>query len=59
MNESKVYTLREFTVPIPLYCQHCDKRFPKSSEVELQKPYVVIRCPKCGCMTPFKLEAAA
>jgi len=59
MTKPQSHTLREFTVPIPLHCHHCEKPFPKASQVDVQKPYVVVLCPNCGCMTPFKIEATA
>ena len=56
---SKPLTLAQFTVPIPLCCAHCDRRLPNSSTVDIQKPYVIVQCPKCGCLTPFKVEEVA
>jgi phage FluMu protein Com len=41
-----------------VHCFHCEKRLPKSSPVELQEPYVLVSCPKCGCITTGKVEAA-
>lgn len=52
-------TLADFTVPIPLYCHHCDCKFPKSARVEVNGKYVIVQCPKCGLLTPFKVEASA
>lgn len=56
--KNRFLTLADYDVPIPLYCAHCDKRLPRSARAELQAPYIVIVCPKCGHMSPFKLEAA-
>jgi hypothetical protein len=55
---SEALTLADFSVPIPVHCFHCEKRLPKSSPVELQEPYVLVSCPKCGCITTGKVEAA-
>lgn len=52
-------TLADCRVPIPIYCHHCEKRLPRSARIDVQLPHVVVHCPKCGLMTPFKLEDAA
>lgn len=57
--KSKVKTLGQFDVPIPLHCHHCDRKLPKRTVIEINAPYIVAQCPKCGCLTPFKVEAAA
>jgi hypothetical protein len=54
----KVLTLADFTVPIRLNCFHCEKPLPKSASAQLNCGYVIVHCPKCDCMSPFKLEAA-
>ena len=54
----KTLTLADCTVPIPLRCMHCDRILGKTSPLESFGKYVVVECPKCRCMTPFKLEAA-
>jgi len=54
----KANTLRDFSVPIPLYCHHCEKRLPKSTPMEISGEYVVACCPDCGLLTPFKVEKA-
>jgi hypothetical protein len=53
-----LHKLSEFAVPIPLFCFHCGRKLPKSTPVEVNAPFVIAHCPKCQCMTPFKLEAA-
>ncbi len=52
-------TLADFTVPIPLRCFHCGALLPKKTPAELNRGYVIARCLKCQCMTPFKLEQSA
>ena len=56
---SNPHTLSDFDVPIPLACYHCSRKLPKSSPVDIQGAYVIVHCPRCGCMTPFKCEATA
>lgn len=53
------HTLAEFSVPLPLHCCHCDHKLPKYAKVELYDNYVVVECPTCHLMTPFKMEATA
>ncbi len=48
-------TLGQFSFPIPLTCHHCDKKLPKRSTVEVQSPYVLVQCPYCSLITPFKV----
>jgi phage FluMu protein Com len=55
---SQPLTLANFHVPLPIYCLHCDRPLPKSSKVDLQKPYAVVECPKCKQMTPYMVAAA-
>lgn len=54
-------TLSDFTIPVPLHCHHCDRRLPKSSSCELNgnRTYLVVQCPECGLLTPFKIEKSA
>lgn len=40
-------------------CFHCEKLFPKRSKVELNgfspKAILIVQCPYCDCMTPFRV----
>jgi hypothetical protein len=56
---SKPKTLADFSVPIPLNCFYCESRLPSRSTVEIHDLYVIVCCPKCGLLTPFKIEKAA
>jgi len=42
-----------------LRCYHCDRILPAKSSAEQSGQYIVVECPKCRCMTPFKLEKSA
>ena len=55
----KQRTLADCSVPIHLRCCHCNRELPNSANLELYASYVVVECPKCRCMTPFKLEKSA
>ena len=35
-------------------CDHCDRKLPKRTRVEVNGTYVVAHCPHCRCMTPFE-----
>jgi hypothetical protein len=58
MRKRRPRTLADFSVPLPLYCHHCEKRFVKRSPLYPSKGYVMVQCTKCRLMTPFRLEAA-
>lgn len=57
--DEEFHRLAEFDVPIALHCLHCDCSLSQRSPVQIQAPYVIVECLRCGCRTPFKLEAAA
>jgi hypothetical protein len=37
-------------------CFHCDAPFPTTTKAEMHGLTLILQCPKCGCMTPFKFE---
>lgn len=53
------WTLRNFSLQLPLHCHHCETELPESSPVKLFTKCAVVECPKCGLQTPFKLEQRA
>jgi DNA-directed RNA polymerase subunit RPC12/RpoP len=40
-------------------CFHCGKPFANRSRIQVFADAVIVRCPHCGCMTPFKLKRVA
>jgi hypothetical protein len=36
-------------------CFHCEEDLPKHSRVERNGDSVIVYCPGCGCMTPFRM----
>jgi len=58
MVQANTHTLRDFTVPIALYCFHCERKLSKSTPVQINSNDVIAYCQKCGCMSIFKIEAA-
>jgi len=56
---TKPLALADFFVRNVLRCYHCDWILPRKSRCEQSGNYVVVECPKCHLMTPFRLEKSA
>ena len=55
-------TLSDFTILLP-YCSACGELLPSTSPVESyptsHSEWIVVQCPKCQVVTPFRLEKSA
>jgi len=50
-----VKTLADVTPDGIPQCFHCDESFPTTAKAEIQGEKIVVTCPACGCLTPFRI----
>lgn len=50
--------LYDFKFPdsVEMICAHCDQKFSPTAEATLDPPYLVVKCTRCGCITPFPVD---
>lgn len=57
---SKIASLADFAFRVwVLRCYHCDRILPGKSKAEQLGDRIVVECPSCKLMTPFRLEKKA
>jgi hypothetical protein len=57
MNRPKprVLKLGDCTWDKPPKCFHCGAPFPETAKAQLAGRIIIIACPSCKCLTPFKV----